>query len=205
VTRWIVLVAALAQPASGAAAGAAACSSASTPALPPLADMTRDDLFALRASIDARQLAIARSRFARLDRRRPSNGAAAYGAADAAADARDYPRAFRLYDQLLFCGEVTELNPAAQDSGAAPLIDRGLRSAAAGHLAAAERFLEAATRDPGSIESRYFLGVVELARGNAARARTAWKAAIDSAGYAQPPDGWSLPRAQEAALQRYLS
>jgi len=53
--------------------------------------------------------------------------------------------------------------------------------------------------------SRYFLGLVQRARGDHDAARAAWKAAIDDAGYAQPPDGWTLPRAQQAALQRYLS
>jgi hypothetical protein len=34
--------------------------------------------------------------------------------------------------------------------------------------------------------------------------RLRWKAAIDDDGYAQPPDGWMMPRAQQAALEHSL-
>lgn len=182
----------------------APCTSAPAVTLPSLSRASREEFLAVRALVDANQLAAARSRWSLEDSWRPASGAVAYGAADAAVNARQYAKAFRLYDRVLFCEPLTELNPSAQDSGAAPLIDRGLRLAAAGDLAAAKTALESAEHDGESIESRYFLGVVELAQGNVTDARAAWKAAVDCTGYGQPPDGWTLPRPQEAALQRYL-
>jgi tetratricopeptide (TPR) repeat protein len=172
--------------------------------LPSLSRASRDEFLAVRSLVDANRLAAARSRWSLEDSWRPASSALAYGAADAAVNDRQYAKAFRLYDRVLFCEPLTELNPEAQDSGAAALIDHGLRLAAAGDLAAAKTALESAEHDGESIESRYFLGVVELARGNVTDARAAWKAAIDCTGYAQSPDGWTLPRPQEAALQRYL-
>jgi hypothetical protein len=134
-----------------------------------------------------------------------TDGATAYGRADAQFSKRNYRVAFRTYDKILFCAENSELDPAAGSSGAASLLDSALQHAGTGDFAEARTQLARAARlDSSSIESRYFLGLIEFARGNRRGAHAAWKAAIDSDGYEQPPEGWALPRAQEAALQRYL-
>lgn len=192
--------------ASASTATVGSCPTSVPIALPPLSSATLGDVQDVRALVDGGQLGAARSRWSQVSGWSPSRGATAYGRADAAFTAGHERTAFRLYDQVLFCGPGSELNPSAQDSGASDMLDRGLREAADGDFAAAETKLEKASgRDPSSVESRYFLGLVELARGDRRSARGSWKAAIDSTGYAQPPDGWTMPRAQEAALQRYLS
>jgi tetratricopeptide (TPR) repeat protein len=187
-------------------ASAKPCASALPLALPQLSAATLDDLHAVRALVDANQLRAARERWASIGARALANGTPAYGPADTAFSAHAYRAAFGLYDRMLFCGDTSELNPSAQDSGAAALLETALQRAAAGDFGKAHELLQrAAERDAASTESRYFLGLVELARGAPHAARSAWKAAIDSEGYAQPPDGWTMPRAQEAAIQRYLS
>jgi tetratricopeptide (TPR) repeat protein len=187
-------------------ASATVCPSAPPIVLPPLSPATQAQVQSVRALIDASRVADARTRWETLAGWSPASGVKAYGRADAAFSAHDYRRAFSLYDRILFCGPVSELGPAAEDSGAAGLIDRALRQAADGDLAAARRLLRtAAERDAASIESRYFLGLVEFAQRDRRAAREAWKAAIDADGYTQPPDGWALPRAQQAAIERYIS
>jgi tetratricopeptide (TPR) repeat protein len=152
-----------------------------------------------------KQFAAARARWSAVAGSAPREDGPAYGRADVLLSSHDYRAAFRAYDRVLFCGQFSELSPSAQDSGAAGLLDRALQRAAAGDLPDARKLLQrAAHSDPASIESRYFLGLVEFARGDRQAARAAWQAAIDDEGYAQPPDGWTMTRAQEAAVQRYL-
>jgi len=209
--RVVFLMALVIAGAAGAMTGAGAaprtlCASSAPLALPPLSGATYGDFRAVRALIDARRLRAARARLAVLTGSSPADRATAYGRADALFTAHAYCPAFHLYYRALFCGSFSELNQSADDSGAAASLASALQRAANGHLAAAQRELQgAAERDQASIESRYFLGLVERARGDRDAARAAWKAAIDDTGYAQPPDGWTLPRAQHAALQRYLS
>jgi hypothetical protein len=190
---------------SAGAAPRALCASSAL-VLPPLSGAGYEDFRAVCALVDAQRLHAARARWASLTGWSSADRGTAYGGADAAFSAHAYRTAFRLYYRALFCGSFSELNPSADDSGAAASLASALQRAANGDLAAAQHELQgAAERDPASIESRYFLGLVQRARGHRDAARAAWKAAIDDAGYAQPPDGWTLPRAQQAALQRYLS
>jgi tetratricopeptide (TPR) repeat protein len=183
----------------------APCTGSTPIDLPPPSAASRKDLRAVRALVAANKLAEARARWASLGNWLPADGATAYGRADAAFSARNYRVAFRAYDQALFCDQTNELDPAAENSGAASLLDSALQHAVSGNFAEArEQLRVAANHDAGSIESRYFLGLVELASGKPRAARAAWKAAIDSDGYAQPPGEWTLPRAQEAAIERYL-
>ena len=191
--------------------GASACSGASAVPLPALPDVTSGEVRTVRALIDAGRRAAARTRWAALTGWSPAGGANAYGRADAAfSDATSSPEkfrvAFQLYDAIFSCGQTSELNPQAFDTGAAAALERALHAAGSGKLKEAAKLLRgAAQRDPSSIESRYFLGLVEVARGDPRAAQAAWKAAIDADGYTQSPDGWTLDRAQEAALQRYLA
>jgi tetratricopeptide (TPR) repeat protein len=201
----MTLLFALVVAAGVASANAAPCAGSAPISLPPLVSATADDMRAVRVLIDTNQPAAARARWSMVAASDAGKSAAAYGPADVLFSAREYRTAFRSYDRAVFCGELSELNPSAQDSGAADSIDSALQRAAAGDLAAAQRLLQhAAALDPDSIESRYFLGLVEFAQRKYPAARSAWKAAIDDEGYAQPPDGWTITRAQEAAVQRYL-
>jgi hypothetical protein len=72
--------------------------------------------------------------------------------------------AFRLYYRAVFCERFSELNPAAQDSGAAALVASALQWAAAGNLASAQQ--GSLTRGDGD------LGCATSAKS----ARTPWKA-----------------------------
>ena len=183
----------------------ALCCAICTIPVPALTSTTQHDVEVVRALVDQHHDSAARTRWEQLTGWTAANGATAYGRADAAFSGRDYRPAFRIYDAILFCGSLSELSPQAHDSGAAAALDRALNLARTGRFRAARQVLErAARRDPNSIESRYFLGLVAFACGDSAAARSAWKAAIDSDGYAQPPDGWTLNRARQAALQRYL-
>jgi hypothetical protein len=181
------------------------CGPAVPDPLPPLAAATSGNVRAVRALIDAGRRKAARTKWVSFTGWVPASSETAYGPADAAFTAGHYRTAFRLYEQLLFCGPASELDPQAYDTGSADLLRRALQRAGAGQAVSARQFLRsAAARDPASIESRYFLGLLEFVRGDSRAARAAWKAAIDDDGYAQPPDGWMMPRAQQAALERFL-
>lgn len=127
-----------------------------------------------------------------------------YPVADRAFDHRRYKDAFKAYYQYFFCflGSAETVDPAAEDSGAAPLLRTSLGYAVDGNYRKALAYAESsAHRDTRFGEAEFIVGDLNFVLRDRRAAESAWLQASRNSGYPHPPDTGGVPSYVQASRE----